>query len=102
MLGPSEMRLCDPEMYQLNKELDAPPDEVDHGSTLWFNFGKKSTERVEVPILDAPERMVHCGCLQGKSRTYVRRTFKGRFRESVQGPIILSWLWSLPGDDRQF
>jgi hypothetical protein len=80
MLGLSEMRLCDPRMYQLNKELgtDMTFGEVDHGCRLWFDIGKKSAEQVKVPILDALERMVHCGCLPGKSRTYVRRSFLRR------------------------
>jgi hypothetical protein len=80
MFGPSEMRLCDPRMYQLNKELgtDMAFSEVDHGCRLWFDIGKKSAEQAKVPILDAPEKMVHCGCLPGKSRTYVRRPFLRR------------------------
>jgi hypothetical protein len=79
-LGPSEMRLCDPKMYQLNKELgtDMAFGEADHGSRSWFDIGKKSTEQVKMPISDVPERMVHCGCLPGKSCTYVRRPFLRR------------------------
>ena len=75
--GLSEMRLCDPEMYQSNKELgtDMAFGEVDHGSRLWFDIGKKSTEQVKVPILDTPERTVHCGCLTGQEPHIYEKTF---------------------------
>jgi hypothetical protein len=75
--GPSEMGLCDPEMYQLNKELgtDMAFGEVDHGSRLWFDIGKKSAEQVKVPILDTPERTVHCSCLIGQEPHVYEKAF---------------------------
>ena len=59
MLGPVELKLCDPEMYKLNSSLgtDMAFDEVDHGQRLWFGRSKRFTERVEVPILHALGQM---------------------------------------------
>lgn len=61
----------------MNKELgtDMAFGEVDHGSRLWLDIGKKSTEQVKVPILDASERMVHCGCLTGQEPHVCEKAF---------------------------
>lgn len=59
MLGPVELKLCDPAMYKSNSSLgtDMSFDEVDHGQRLWFGLSKRFTERVEVPILHALGQM---------------------------------------------